>query len=61
MTEKIESIAHALQVIDHLHAEVEALRTALAHYATDESADGWIAIAALRGDHAAASSGGEEA
>ena len=28
-------------------AEIERLREALAHYATDETADGWIAIAAL--------------
>ena len=29
-------------------AEIERLRDALAHYATDESADGWVAIAALK-------------
>jgi hypothetical protein len=27
--------------------EIERLREALAHYATDETADGWVAIAAL--------------
>ena len=27
--------------------EIKRLREALAHYATDETADGWIAIAAL--------------
>jgi hypothetical protein len=31
-------------------AEIERLREALAHYATDETADGWVAIAALAGE-----------
>jgi len=30
-------------------AGIERLRNALAHYATDERADGWVAIAALAG------------
>lgn len=30
-------------------AEIERLRTALAHYATDEEPWGWVAIEALRG------------
>ena len=33
--------------IERLRAENDALREALAHYATDETQDGWIAIAAL--------------
>ena len=35
------------QEIERLRAENDALREALAHYATDETSDGWIAIAAL--------------
>ena len=34
-------------LVKRLRAENEALREALAHYATDETQDGWIAIAAL--------------
>ena len=33
--------------LDILHRDNERLRAALAHYASDEYADGWIAIAAL--------------
>jgi hypothetical protein len=41
--------ARMQEEIDELRAEIERLRAALAHYATDTNPDGWVAIDALSG------------
>jgi hypothetical protein len=44
------AVRYAIRQLTEQQAEIERLRDALAHYATDESADGWIAISALSED-----------